>query len=191
MRFLEVRRHSLRKHGGGSQLSQEGVTFARELGGRLGPFAHVAASVVPRSRETAIAMGFAVDEEIVPLLTGEDVHAEIEASQWGTAARPMSALAELLEGRGAAWRYASALLAHWRDIVIALPDGAAALVISHSGEIELPLVACFPEADHATWGQMFAPCEGVRLTFDGDPPRFTQLTLLREGAAGGLQVSVT
>jgi len=39
MRTLEIRRHSLRKDGGGSQLSQEGVVYARKLGASMGPFA--------------------------------------------------------------------------------------------------------------------------------------------------------
>lgn len=64
---LEIRRHSLRKNTGGSQLSQAGVELARKLGDSMGPFAVVATSVVPRARETALAMGFAVDQEMVTL----------------------------------------------------------------------------------------------------------------------------
>ena len=67
MKMLEIRRHSMRKEGGGSQLSQEGVSLARQLGTSLGPFALVVTSVLPRTRETAIAMGFAVDYELVML----------------------------------------------------------------------------------------------------------------------------
>src|SRR5206468_2537395 len=76
MRTLEIRRHSFRKQGAGSQLSQEGVDYARRLGASIGPFARVVTSVVPRARETAIAMGFAVDEEIVTLASDEDMYAE-------------------------------------------------------------------------------------------------------------------
>ena len=76
MRTLEVRRHSIRKDGGGSQLSQAGVDLARSLGATMGPFARVATSVVPRARETAIAMGFAVDYEIVTLISEEAMAAE-------------------------------------------------------------------------------------------------------------------
>lgn len=64
---LEVRRHSHRKAAaGGSQLSQAGVDLARSLGPTMGPFATVLTSVVPRARETTIAMGFSVDHELVP-----------------------------------------------------------------------------------------------------------------------------
>jgi broad specificity phosphatase PhoE len=180
MKTLEIRRHSLRKDGGGSQLSQAGVDLARRLGAGMGPFARVATSVVPRARETAIAMGFAVDHEMVSMATDEATYAEFEASQWASNARPFAALAALVAARGATWLYAQAQLALWRDLMMAIPDGAAALVICHSGDIETALVACFPDADHAAWGGLFNPCEGARLVFDGDPPRFVDVTILRE-----------
>ena len=180
MNTLEIRRHSFRKHGAGSQLSQEGVDYARRLGASIGPFARVVTSVVPRARETAIAMGFAVDEEIVTLASDEDMYAEIEANRWWEAAQPFAALAKLVAAKGPTWRYGHALVALWRDILTALPDGAAALVIAHSGELEIALVACFPAADHTAWGVPFGPCEGARLLFDGNPARFTKVEILRE-----------
>lgn len=82
MKTLEIRRHSVRKSGGGSQLSQEGVDYARRLGASMGPFAQVVTSVVPRARETAIAMGFAVDYEIVTLASDEELYAELETTRW-------------------------------------------------------------------------------------------------------------
>ena len=45
-------------------LSAEGVRLAREVGVGMGPFAFVLASLVPRTHETALAMGFAVDETV-------------------------------------------------------------------------------------------------------------------------------
>ncbi len=42
MKTLDVRRHSFRKQGGGSQLSQAGVEYARQLGASMGSFAYVA-----------------------------------------------------------------------------------------------------------------------------------------------------
>lgn len=65
MKTLDIRRHSLRKDGGGSQLSQAGVDLARRIGATLGPYAQVVTTPVPRTRETAIAMGFAVDYELL------------------------------------------------------------------------------------------------------------------------------
>jgi broad specificity phosphatase PhoE len=179
MKTLEIRRHSMRKAGGGSQLSQEGVDYARRLGASLGPFAQVVASVAPRARETAIAMGFAVDYELVALAADEDAYAEIAVARWWDSPRPFAAIAEVLARQGATYRYAHALAAMWRDILTGLADGAAALVVGHSGELEIPLVACFPHADHAAWGRLFGPCEGARLVFGGDPEHFTAFELLR------------
>src|SRR5712691_1185687 len=66
MRSLEVRRHTYTKQGGargrGSHVSQAGVELARSIGASIGPFAYVAASLAPRTLETAVAMGFAVDD---------------------------------------------------------------------------------------------------------------------------------
>jgi|ERR1019366_8743959 broad specificity phosphatase PhoE len=106
MRTLEIRRHSLRKEGGGSQLSQAGVDDARRLGDGMGPFARVVTSVVPRARETAIAMGFAVDQEIVSMASTEAMYAEFEASRWWDGPEPFVALAEVVAARGATWLYA-------------------------------------------------------------------------------------
>jgi hypothetical protein len=66
MRQLEVRRHSLTKkgptRGRGSHLSREGVALARTVGPVIGPADHVVVGPLPRHLETAIAMGYAVDD---------------------------------------------------------------------------------------------------------------------------------
>jgi broad specificity phosphatase PhoE len=176
MKTLEIRRHSMRKSGGGSQLSQEGVAYARQIGASLGPFAQVVTSVVPRARETAIAMGFAVDYELVTLVSEEELYAEANLSRWWEAAFPFSALGELIAAKGATWRYGHAIVALWRDMLLAIPDGTAALMIGHSGDLELGLVACFPHADHRAWGVPFGMCEGARLGFTD---HFTTIAFLR------------
>jgi hypothetical protein len=180
MKTLEVRRHSFRKQGGGSQLSQRGVDFARRLGASMGPFAYVVTSIVPRTRETAIAMGFAVDQELVTFESNDEMYAELEANRWWEKPQPFVALASMIAMKGATRRYAHAMLNLWRDIIIAIPDDSAALLIGHSGELEIALVACFPNADHAVWGAPFAQCEGARLTFGGNPERFIKVEILRE-----------
>src|SRR6266498_442347 len=62
MKTIEIRRHSIRNKPG-DHLSQEGVTLARLVGENLGPFDRVVTSTLPRAFETAIAMGFAADEQ--------------------------------------------------------------------------------------------------------------------------------
>lgn len=179
MKTLEIRRHSFRKQGGGSQLSQEGVAYARALGTAMGPFARVVTSVVPRARETAIAMGFAVDHEIVSLVDDRAVYAELAAARSWEAAEPFAALARVVQSGGSTYRYAHSLAALWRDILTPLAEGAKALLIGHSGDLELGLIACVPNAAYVSWGAGFAPCEGARLVFDGEPESFTQMELLR------------
>jgi hypothetical protein len=102
MRWLEVRRHSLtKKHparGRGSHLSAEGVALARLVGGSLGPFARVVTSASPRAVETAVAMGFAVDDTVEPpsgYVPGEVDHHE----QWRWS-RPYRVYAGLLARGG-------------------------------------------------------------------------------------------
>jgi broad specificity phosphatase PhoE len=175
---LEVRRHSHRKTGGGSELSQAGVDLARRCGVRLGPFTTVTTSVSPRARETAVAMGFAVDHEVVTLVQDPDLYEE-HGSQWYTEPQPYAALARLLDARGPHWRYASSLAGLWRDLLTPLGRHDSVLFVGHSGDLEAALVATFPAADHASWGGLLGPCEGATLTFGGAPGRFTDLALVR------------
>lgn len=176
---LELRRHSQRKHNGGSQLSQQGVELARTVGATMGPFDVVAASVVPRARETAIAMGFAVDVELVTLSGDPDLYAEAERSRWWERPTPFAALASILQAGHAYARYAHAMAALWRDLLTPLNEHARVLVVGHSGELEAALVACMPTAHHASWGPTFGPCEGAVLAFEGDPPHFGSVDFIR------------
>ena len=124
-------------------------------------------------------MGFAVDYELVTLASDEDVFTEVAACRWWEASQPFGALTQLIAAKGATWRYGHALVALWRDILTAIPQGAAALVIGHSGELEIGLVACFPHAEHTEWGAPFGACEGARLIFSGEPEHLTAVEFLR------------
>ena len=66
MRTLEVRRHTMRRKPG-QRLSQDGIELARLVGDGSGHFDLVVSSDVPRAIETAIAMGYEVNE-IDPML---------------------------------------------------------------------------------------------------------------------------
>lgn len=145
----------------------------------MGPFALVATSVFPRARETALAMGFAVDREVVTLAHDEHVYDEAQASRWWEADKPFVGLAAMIASGGPNFRYAHSLAALWRDLVKSLSDGETALVIGHSGELESALVACLPHGDHASWGPTFGACEGGRLAFGGSPPCFRGVEFLR------------
>jgi broad specificity phosphatase PhoE len=185
MRWLEVRRHSLTKtnsaRGRGSHLSAEGVALARLVGASLGPFAAVVTSASPRGIETAVAMGFAVDDTVeLPsgYVTGEVGHHD----QWRWP-RPYRIYAELLGRGGGLANVAEAHRRIWMGVVEAVPDGAAALVVGHGGGIEPGLVACLPDADHASWGMPFGHCDGARLGFDDGT--FVSVQFRRAGTWSG------
>ena len=160
MKTIEIRRHSIRTMPGG-HLNQTGVSLARMVGENLGPFDRVVTSTLPRAFETAIAMGFAVDEQIELMSTyGSDVGRE---APW-----PLSCAgyAGAVSKGGAAARYANQLADVYTKLANYLADGRAALVVNHGGILELGAVACLPNADHISWGSHFEYCEGIRLFWD-------------------------
>ena len=171
MKTIEIRRHSIRLKPG-EHLSQQGVTLARLVGQNLGPFDRVVTSTLPRAFETAIAMGFAVDEQIELMSTyGNGVERE---APWPLS---LAGYTEVVSTGGAAARYANQLAGVYAKLANFLADGRAALVINHGGVLELGAVACLPDADHIVWGSHFEYCEGVRLFWKDD--KFVNAEILR------------
>jgi broad specificity phosphatase PhoE len=171
MKILEIRRHTYRTKPG-QHLSQQGVTLARRVGEGIGPFERVITSTVPRAFETAIAMGFAVDEQVELMSTyGDDVELEVPWPQ------SPAAYASVIQNGGATARYASQLADFYHRLANDLPDGVAALVINHGGIVEMGAVACLPDADLAAWGPHFECCEGVRLFWEDG--KFVSAEILR------------
>src|SRR3974390_1949395 len=124
MHTLEIRRHTHR-NAPQSHLSQQGVDLARRAGEGLGKFDRVITSTIPRAFETAIAMGYAVDEQLEQLgMMSNEAGAMIQwdagFAAWARAARKYPAVA----------RYAQALGELLRSLVSTLPDGGRALIIS-------------------------------------------------------------
>lgn len=159
MRTIEIRRHSMRAIPG-VHLSQEGVALARRLGQELGPFERVVTSTLPRAFETAIAMGFAVNEQVELISTyGDAVEQEAPWPQ------SFAAYAKAVGRDKAAARYAQQLADYYRDLAASIADGQAALVINHGGIVELGIVASFPDADYESWGDAVSYCEGARLSW--------------------------
>jgi broad specificity phosphatase PhoE len=171
MRYIELRRHTLRVKPG-QHLSQAGVTLARRVGETIGPFSRVITSTAPRAFETAVAMGFAVDEQLAELSElGKEVDAELD---WPAS---FAEIARAISKGGAAARFARGQARLLRQIAKSLPEGGSALVISHGGILEAAAIGCLPEADHAAWGPHCDYCEGVRLAFDGE--KFGAAEILR------------
>jgi broad specificity phosphatase PhoE len=180
MRFLEMRRHSLRIRPE-EHLSQPGVTLARRVGGQAGPFDLVVSSRAPRAFETAIAMGYAVDTWYTPV----DFH----EAEWRELARllpegmPFVERAAVMRESELAGRYGRALCAQWAAIARDLPEEGRGLVISHGGYLDDSAVACLPEQDYQRWGPNFGHCEGIRLIFDRG--KFVDGQVLRVSTQGG------
>ena len=171
MRVLEVRRHTMRSKPG-KHLSQAGVSLARRIGETMGPFDRVVTSTLARAFETAIAMGFAVDERCELLSEMSD---EVDAEVDWTLGFPEFTRA-IAQG-GATDRFAAAQAALWTEIVSSVGEGGRALIVSHGGIIEAGTIGCLPGANHAVWGGALDYCEGVRLSFaDG---RFRAAEILR------------
>ena len=162
MRILEMRRHTMRSIPG-QHLTQAGVDLARRIGNTMGPFERVVTSTLPRAFETAIAMGFAVDEQLDQLSMMDSAVAD--EINWDAG---FAAWTRVIKQGGAAARYAHVQAEMLRDIVRALPEAGRALVISHGGIVEAGAIGCLlpevPDLDEPGCSY----CEGARLTFDGD-----------------------
>lgn len=171
MKTIEIRRHSIRTKPG-EHLSQQGVTLARLVGQNLGPFDRVLTSTKPRAFETAIAMGFAVDEQN-ELMSSYGDAVEREAP-WPLS---LAAYADVVRQGGAAAKYAYQLVDIYTKLADYLFDGRAALVINHGGVLELGAVAALPGVDHMKWGSHFECCEGVRLFWNDS--EFVDAEILR------------
>ncbi len=161
MRYLELRRHTMRVKPG-QHLSQAGVDLARRVGMGRGPFQRVITSTVPRAFETAIAMGFAVDDE-ADILSAMDDAADAEI-EWPAG---FAYIAQAMKQGKAAARFGEQQARFLTSVARQLPDEGWALIVSHGGIVEVGAVACLPDADHSAWGPFCDYCEGVLLTFDG------------------------
>jgi len=165
MRYLELRRHSARVPGT-DHLSLEGITLARRVGTSMGSFARVISSPSPWTYETAIAMGFAVNERYVPV--------QFTDSEWQRLGElmppdtPFGARCRTMQHDALARRFADALRAQWGDYAAAVPEEGCFLVVTHGGYIDNSAVACLPSARHELWGGNFRHCEGIPLAFDSE-----------------------
>ena len=170
---IEVRRHAMRAPGG-VHLVQAGVAFARRVGEGLGPFAVVITSPIPRAFETAIAMGFAVDDvddhlALLPSKVMDRVAWDGGFGEWAAAAAAGSKPVRTHLGAMRDWL---------AKVAAALPDGGAALMVSHGGIVESIGAACLGDGA-ATWGDPVRYVEGVRLEYDREAARFIGGTVLR------------
>jgi broad specificity phosphatase PhoE len=182
MRTIEIRRHAYTKkgeeRGKGSHLSTEGVALARRIGGEIGPFDLVLTSPVPRALETAIAMGFAVDDQLEAL--GDlppAVLAEIGHYERWAWEEPFVTFAQFVRQGGPTARMGERQREAWVRALESVPSGGRVLIISHGRVIEAGLVSCLPGDDFVGWGASFGHGEGARMSFEEG--RFQGVQLLR------------
>lgn len=156
----------------GQHLNQAGVDLARRVGKDIGPFDLVITSTTARAFETAIAMGFAVHEQLPGL---ETLPAGFEDEvDWDAGYVAFTeAMARL--PNGAVATYARSMRELHTKIAERLQEGGRALVISHGGVVEASAVGCVPSGDFEGWPGCDY-CEGVRLTYDSG--KFTGVALL-------------
>lgn len=166
MRWVELRRHSYTKkdegRGRGSHLSQRGVDAAREAGEQLDRVRYVAVSDSPRTLETAIAMGFAVDDVVG--IAGSNTTGEVEFHEWWDWPNPWAVYAERIVSRPKLAAYAEAQADILRIAIDHVAEGEVALLIGHGGWIEPTVVAALGPDRVEHWGPSFDHLEGIRLS---------------------------
>ncbi|HLZ09028.1 MAG TPA: histidine phosphatase family protein [Chloroflexota bacterium] len=156
MLVIDHRRHTMRVKSG-DHLSQAGVDLARRAGETMERYDIVVTSPVARAFETAIAMGFAVDEQWSVLFAPREVADEVN---WEKGCAEYARAARL---GGATARYLADLAEAFQSLAGRLPEGGRALVVSHGGVIEAATVACLPDKDYSGWDTSCGYCEGVRF----------------------------
>ncbi len=145
----------------------DGVRLARKVGTGMGPFAYVVASPIPRTAETAIAMGFAVDEvwdfaggEVWEAAASEISHRDLRHDE-----HLYRIYVSAAERGGMVAALGQRQVHFWSEAAEKIAEGEAALVLTHGGLIEPGLVAALPDWPHERWGRGFRHCEGARLTW--------------------------
>ena len=171
MKTIEHRRHSIREKPS-KHISQEGVNLARKVGEQMGDFDKVFSSIAPRAIETAVAMGYAVEDTLEMVSqTPERLENEVE---WGT---NFKGYLEAYHRSEVVAEYARELAEFHRKLVEKLPEDSSILIISHGGLLELAIIGCFPEEDYVTWGEPLDCCEGVKMVLENG--EFHKIELLR------------
>lgn len=163
MKIIEHRRHS-RCDADGNHLIQPGVDLARKVGSNMDLFDYVITSPKERAYESAIAMGFAVNEIVKELGPyNKDI-----ASEFTKEAHTFPRIHALLTQKTFTYQYARQQANLFLELSSKIQDGQKLLMISHGGVVDIPLVYLFPKIDHSAWGPVFGYCEGYRIKIEGN-----------------------
>ncbi len=159
MKYIEIRRHSVR--GRGAHLNGEGVTLARKVGGETKQcISHVITSPLERAFETAIAMGYAVDEQL-EILSPMDETAGSEV-YWDS---PYHKFVEKMLPGTALEALGTKLKKLMDEIIKTISDDRRALIITHGGIVQVIAAACLAGRDPGRLGEAPSYCEGIELQY--------------------------
>lgn len=159
MKTIEHRRHATRTKPS-PHLNTAGVKRARRLGETAGPFHRVVTSPRKRAIETAVAMGFAVDETASVL---KDIPKALESVVPHDAG--FAAFYAAISKTPEAEKYMARLRAFFENELEKIPDGARLLVVSHGGVLEWSALACLPEKARGLGGPL-DKCEAVEISWE-------------------------
>ncbi|HWC29153.1 MAG TPA: histidine phosphatase family protein, partial [Dehalococcoidia bacterium] len=140
----------------------------------LGGFDIVVTSEIPRAIETAVAMGYASDQQLKDLgsLFGTDNEVD-----WRIGC---AAIAKVTESNKKLAKAAARHAALVRSVADSIPDEGRALIVSHGGVIELGVIGLLPLYNYSEWGPSCNYCEGVKILFEGDACTGAQILRLSE-----------
>jgi len=174
--ILEIRRHAERTDRGNEQsaLSRAGWEMAKVLSKKVGPFALVISSPLPRAKETAQTIAGrldAVEPGFLPEMggvIGDRIFGEM---------RTLADWAEVLREREDARKFATEQLATWARVAMRVGEKDRVLAVSHGGIIELPAITLAQRLRIPLEGASFGYCEGVVVTYAKGAP--TKLEVVR------------
>ena len=161
MKIIEHRSHS-RCDTEVAHLIQPGVDLARKVGSTMDSFDYVITSPKERAYETAIAMGYAVNEVVKDLGPYNDN----VKSEFTTEAHTFPKKQSLLKQKSFTKQIAQHQANLYLDLSSKIKDGQKLLLISHGGVVDIPLGFLFPNVDPNSWGPLFNYCEGFRIQIE-------------------------
>ncbi len=148
--------------------------MARVLSKKVGPFALVLSSPLPRAKETAQLIAGRLDgiePGFLPEMggaIGDRIFGEL---------RTLADWAEVLRERDDARKFATEQLAAWARVAMRVGEKDRVLAVSHGGIIEMPALTLAQRLRTPLEGASFGYCEGVVVTYAKGVP--TKIEVVR------------
>ena len=148
--------------------------MAESLVRRVGPYALVLSSPLPRAKETATLIAGRLDGVEPGFLPemggviGDRIFGEM---------RTLADWSDVLREREDARKFATEQLATWAHVAMRVGEKDRVLAISHGGIIELPALTLAQRLQTPLEGASFGYCEGVIVTYTKGVP--TKIEIVR------------